>query len=151
MCFESLFNQIWQNHLKWARQEITSFQIQGVEMAFKTPQQSKICWWVLALVAGLLVLGCQLQANLIPGVASQRPQADAQATRPVNTGQQLPITAQAMVNDQLIELEVARTKAQQAMGLMYRTSVPDNRGMLFPFAPPSGSAFGCKMSPLTWI
>jgi hypothetical protein len=46
----------------------------------------------------------------------------------------LPITAQADIAGQMIQLEVARTPQQQAMGLMYRPALPDDRGMLFPFS-----------------
>ena len=48
-------------------------------------------------------------------------------------GQMLPITAQAIIKDTVIDLEVAATPEQQAMGLMFRQTLPDNRGMLFPF------------------
>jgi hypothetical protein len=45
----------------------------------------------------------------------------------------LPVSARARIGDRPIELEVAKTVEQQAMGLMYRTSLPDDRGMLFEF------------------
>ena len=35
-----------------------------------------------------------------------------------------------------IDIEVARTGDEQARGLMFRTSLPDTSGMLFPYAPP---------------
>jgi uncharacterized protein len=35
-----------------------------------------------------------------------------------------------------ITIEIADTPEKQALGLMYRTSLPDNRGMLFTHAPP---------------
>jgi uncharacterized membrane protein (UPF0127 family) len=37
---------------------------------------------------------------------------------------------------EVIQLEVAETQEQQALGLMFRTEVPDDHGMLFPFDPP---------------
>jgi uncharacterized membrane protein (UPF0127 family) len=63
---------------------------------------------------------------------------------PTPTGQMLPISAQAEIRGQRILLEVARTPQQQQMGLMYRTSLADNRGMLFPFAPPQPVSFWMK-------
>jgi hypothetical protein len=46
----------------------------------------------------------------------------------------LPISAQATIpNGAKINLEVAKTPEQQAMGLMYRPALPDDRGMLFVF------------------
>ena len=47
--------------------------------------------------------------------------------------QVLPITAQAIIKEQVINLEVAQTPQQQAMGLMFREALPDDRGMFFPF------------------
>jgi hypothetical protein len=35
-----------------------------------------------------------------------------------------------------IDIEVAETSEQKALGLMFRTSLPDNQGMLFPHASP---------------
>jgi uncharacterized protein len=37
--------------------------------------------------------------------------------------------------DHTIEIEVAETNEQKALGLMYRTSVPPGTGMLFPYGP----------------
>lgn len=54
--------------------------------------------------------------------------------KPENAGQMLPITAKVTIKGTVIELEVARTPQEQAIGLMFRTSLADNRGMLFPFA-----------------
>lgn len=74
-------------------------------------------------------------------------------TRPSNfafegQGQSLPITAQAKLGGQLIDLEVARTPDQQAMGLMHRPPLPDNRGMLFPFQPARPVSFWMKNVPV---
>lgn len=38
-------------------------------------------------------------------------------------------------------VEVARTEAQQARGLMYRKSMPRDRGMIFPFQPARYASF----------
>ena len=83
------------------------------------------------------------------GCSPALPAANADATgilaskSPTATlGQVLPISARARIADRplaepskRIELEVAKTTEQQAMGLMYRTSLPDDRGMLFEFKP----------------
>jgi len=50
-------------------------------------------------------------------------------------GQILPVTAEVEIADQTLGLEVAETPQQQAVGLMARESLPDDRGMLFPFEP----------------
>lgn len=41
-------------------------------------------------------------------------------------------------------VEVARTPEEQARGLMYRTSLAPDRGMLFPFAKPKFASFWMK-------
>jgi len=56
-------------------------------------------------------------------------------------GQVLPISAIANLGSQTFNLEVAQTPKQQEIGLMNRTFLPDNQGMLFPQDPPSPVAF----------
>jgi uncharacterized membrane protein (UPF0127 family) len=56
----------------------------------------------------------------------------------------LPISAKLLVNQEIIELEVAQTPQQQQIGLMYRDSLLPNRGMLFPFNPPQTVSFWMK-------
>lgn len=63
-------------------------------------------------------------------------------------GQVLPITAQATLAGEAFDLEVARTAAQQQLGLMHRKALPDNRGMLFPFSPARPVAFWMKNVPV---
>ena len=58
--------------------------------------------------------------------------------------QQLPISAQFTVGDTVIELETARTPEEQAIGLMNRTELAENRGMIFPFSPPRIARFWMK-------
>jgi len=70
----------------------------------------------------------------------QTPVAETQA-------QYLPISAEAEINGQTIQLEVARTLQEQAKGLMYRPPLPDDRGMLFPFDPPRPVQFWMKNTP----
>ena len=62
-----------------------------------------------------------------PGLQSQGLSMTAEG------GQVLPITAQAIIKERVFNLEVAQTPQQQAMGLMFRETLPDDRGMLFPF------------------
>lgn len=79
---------------------------------------------------------------LLPLSSSAMP--NLKAEKIVNLGQTLPISAQAIVAGRTIGLEVARTSQQQAMGLMYRTALADDRGMLFPFEPPQPVKFWMK-------
>jgi uncharacterized membrane protein (UPF0127 family) len=48
-------------------------------------------------------------------------------------GQKLPIEAEIKIGETTLELEVANTPEQQQIGLMYRKSLAENRGMIFVF------------------
>jgi len=63
-------------------------------------------------------------------------------------GQLLPITAIAEIKGERFDLEVAQTPDQQALGLMFRSALPDNRGMLFPFSSPRRTRFWMKDVPV---
>ncbi|WP_017306244.1 DUF192 domain-containing protein [Spirulina subsalsa] len=72
----------------------------------------------------------------------------SQLTQVPTEGQMLPIRAIAQLGGQEIELEVARTPQEQAIGLMFRDEMPDNRGMLFVFASPRRVNFWMKNVPI---
>ncbi|MGD1942167.1 MAG: DUF192 domain-containing protein [Leptolyngbyaceae cyanobacterium] len=59
-------------------------------------------------------------------------------------GQILPVTATVELGEQTIGLEVAHTPQQQAIGLMAREALADDRGMLFPFEPARPVSFWMK-------
>lgn len=92
-----------------------------------------IRFWGVLLVTGSLLLGCQApsQGNRSPAISMGVPQY-------------LPITAKVNIHNHWIELEVARTPAQQQLGLMFRPHLPANRGMLFPVSPPQVASFWMK-------
>jgi uncharacterized membrane protein (UPF0127 family) len=62
----------------------------------------------------------------------------------ITESQLLPITAETEINNQKIKLEIAETKREQDTGLMYRTSLEKNRGMLFKFKSPQKISFWMK-------
>lgn len=104
-------------------------------------------WSALAgsmVTVGLLAAGCAS----IPAISSTPSPTVAKTSHPVvqdmAMGQTLPISAQVKVGEQTIGLEVAKTEQQQAMGLMYRKQLEDNRGMLFSFNPPRPVGFWMK-------
>lgn len=78
------------------------------------------------------------------GQGQPSPQANSNSPAQTSLGQTMPISAKAIVAGQEIQLEVAQTPQQQEMGLMYRTSLAANRGMLFPFNPPQPINFWMK-------
>jgi len=99
----------------------------------------------LILTFSILLLGCDYSST-----NSQTEKTVVEAT-PVNNNQpqSLPISAKLIVNNEIIELEVAQTPQQQATGLMYRDFIPPNRGMLFPFNPPQTVSFWMKNVPIS--
>lgn len=96
------------------------------------------------VMVSLLTPGC----TSVPAISSPPSpvvsQTASTAVQEMAMGQTLPISAQVKVGDQTIDLEVAKTEQQQAMGLMYRQQLEDNRGMLFSFSPPRPVGFWMK-------
>lgn len=91
---------------------------------------------ILCLSLGVLLLGCSgLEAKPSPS------ESPVPITTPSAMGQVLPLTASFKAGDQVIKLEVAKTPDEQATGLMFRTSLADDRGMLFLFNPPRPTQF----------
>jgi uncharacterized protein len=98
--------------------------------------KSQIIAWVSL---GLLLAGCStIEAKSLP----TQPPMSSPSNAPM--GQVLPLSAFFQVANQTIKLEVARSPEEQATGLMYRTSLADDRGMLFPFNPPRPTQFWMK-------
>ena len=73
----------------------------------------------------------------------------AKASEEIKQGQMLPITATAKIGEATIQLEVAQTPEQQATGLMFRETLPDDRGMLFPFEFERTARFWMKNVPVS--
>lgn len=99
-------------------------------------------WLTVGL--GMLLMGCASAATDVAPV-SHPPVSSSpivQATAPL--AQSLPISAIGVANGQQVRLEVAQTPQQQAIGLMGRTSLADDRGMIFPFNPPRPVQFWMK-------
>lgn len=102
---------------------------------------------VSALMLSVLLMGCSPPAPANSETGTPQPPKPAVSQPSVqgsSQGQQLPITAQTQIAGQTIDLEVAQTPQQQAIGLMYRSSLPANQGMLFPFDPPRSVSFWMK-------
>jgi uncharacterized protein len=69
---------------------------------------------------------------------------NAQAKKPIEPSQKINFTLDAKVKDKTWKVAVAATPEQQQMGLMFRTVLPDDEAMLFPFDPPRPVAFWMK-------
>jgi len=58
--------------------------------------------------------------------------------------EQVPLTIQTSTGKHQFTVEVARTAEQQAQGLMFRQSLAPDRGMIFPYDPPTDASFWMK-------
>ncbi|MFB2835129.1 DUF192 domain-containing protein [Floridanema evergladense] len=103
----------------------------------------------LSLGLGIWLMGCSAIASvngdtaLIPQKERIKFSNDRELAE--NLGQMLPISAKAtFVSGEVVQLEVTRTPEEQSLGLMYRRSLPDDRGMLFSFSPPQRVSFWMK-------
>ena len=54
------------------------------------------------------------------------------------------LTIKTSTKIQKFRVEIARTEAEQARGLMFRESLPDDGGMIFPMKPPRDASFWMK-------
>ena len=77
--------------------------------------------------------------------SAQTPTPGPSADESAQSGlQQVPLTIRAANGPHPFTVEVARTPEEQATGLMYRTSLAADRGMIFPFDPPQDASFWMK-------
>ncbi len=119
--------------------------LQSYRQYNRPPQRLKLNpsqGWKFALVFSVWLMGCSGPLKAVQSSAT--PSQSAPPPVQASLGQNLPISARATIGGQVIQLEVARTVEQQAMGLMYRKSLADDRGMLFPFNPPRPVNFWMK-------
>ena len=94
------------------------------------PKKSYI---ILSLIV-LLISSCKELSAQDRSTNNQKRIIVADVEDSFTRGQMLPITGQAFIKETVINLEIAQTPEQQSMGLMFRDALPDDRGMLFPFA-----------------
>jgi uncharacterized protein len=108
--------------------------------------------YLLAIILSIFLASCSPPTPAVPPTTTPtETQVPMYSDRPLtkNAGQQLPISAVAIVpNGTKIQLEVARTPQEQAMGLMHRPELPENRGMLFSFSSPFQASFWMKNVPV---
>ncbi|RYY42856.1 MAG: DUF192 domain-containing protein [Sphingomonadales bacterium] len=80
----------------------------------------------------MLALGA---AMLLPGCTAKDSDAAAQAE-----AKQATVTVESGANRHVFKVDLARTPEQQKQGLMFRTNIPADGGMLFAPYPPEGGA-----------
>ena len=83
-------------------------------------------------------------AVAVAACSPQTPTA-AEASAGAQTGlPTVPLTIRSANGDHRFTVEVARTAAEQATGLMFRRALPANHGMIFPYDQPTPVAFWMK-------
>ena len=87
-----------------------------------------------AIVLAALLAGCSANGTA-PGVAQERSAAGLE---------QVPLTIRSGGREHRFTVEVARTRQEQATGLMNRQSLAPDRGMIFLYAPPEQATFWMK-------
>jgi uncharacterized membrane protein (UPF0127 family) len=92
--------------------------------------------WFAFIIAGLLAVGCQKNTPPAP-VTPVSPSAPA---LPTHAQPKLPTMKLWMGSEEIIA-EVALNEEQQRVGMMFRTNIEENSGMLFVFAGPSRQSF----------
>jgi uncharacterized protein len=97
---------------------------------------------ISSILLSIFLAGCMASSST--PVASAPPKPSPIAAEKLLPGQSLPIRAEVKIGQQTIGLEVAATPMEQQIGLMARTSLADDRGMLFPFKPARGVNFWMK-------
>ncbi|PTQ09397.1 hypothetical protein CLG96_14415 [Sphingomonas oleivorans] len=90
-----------------------------------------------AVAVALALVGCGAQ-----------PAADARETG-ASASALVPLTIQTAKGARRYSVEVARTPAEQERGLMFRTEMPADQGMIFPMDPPRPATFWMKNTVLS--
>lgn len=96
-------------------------------------------WGACALVA------CSPQVAAEAGPAVEATQAD---THPVSGLTIIPLTVTGDSGKHAFRVEVAATPQAQSKGLMFRTELPDDEGMIFPYDGTRAQSFWMKNTPL---
>ena len=95
-----------------------------------------------AIAALSLLSGCALASTAsadTAGCTAGAAQEDSEAGL-----QQVTLCIQSKKKNHSFMVEVAATSAEQQRGLMFRTALADNRGMVFPFRQPRMASFWMK-------
>ncbi|MEY4239331.1 MAG: hypothetical protein RL339_1932 [Pseudomonadota bacterium] len=91
---------------------------------------------LFALLAATLV-ACS------PGAGGAAPAA-SKAVHPESGLEVIPLTVTSASGTHRFKVEAARSAMEQAKGLMFRTKLGPDEGMIFPMSPPRGASFWMK-------
>jgi uncharacterized protein len=102
--------------------------------------------WCVIILAALIVVGCGNPAA--PGsVTPTTPSAPAAPALPTQAQPKLP-TMKLWMGAEEVTAELALTQEQVMTGMMFRTNMEENAGMLFVFGRPYQASFWMKNCPL---
>jgi uncharacterized membrane protein (UPF0127 family) len=87
-------------------------------------------------------LACALAA-CSPGAGGAAPAAP-RTVHPQSGLEVIPLTVTSAAGVRSFRVEVARSASEQAKGLMFRTRLGPDEGMIFPMDPPRGASFWMK-------
>lgn len=93
------------------------------------------------IAMALALAACSSQAS--ESVAAPQPTADVAETgrHPISGLEVIPLTISQNGKVHRFRVEVARTREEQARGLMFREQMGPDEGMIFPYDPPQGLSF----------
>ena len=94
---------------------------------------------LISAAIGLALLLTAWSAN--PGEAASGSTQAAAAVHPVSGLKVVPLTVTHAGKAHAFRVEVAATGEEQATGLMFRTAMGADEGMIFPMDPPRGASF----------
>jgi uncharacterized protein len=81
--------------------------------------------------------------------AEASPVAQPPAGHPVSGLRVIPVTIVTDTGRHVVRAELAATPAEQAQGLMFRTEMGADEGMIFPRNPPDVASFWMKNTPMS--
>lgn len=98
---------------------------------------------VIRSVVVLIGSSCLLACNAVASENETR--ADPAAAQISESGLRLvPLTVTSQAKEHRLTVEVAQSSKEQAQGLMFRTKLPPNAGMIFPFSVDRMASFWMK-------
>ena len=96
-------------------------------------------WWKQSLGAVLILLTAACSPHAATGGAAAP--AASSAVHPVSGLAVIPLSISGSGTVHRFRVEVARSEAEQEKGLMFRTAMGADEGMIFPMNPPRSAAF----------
>jgi uncharacterized membrane protein (UPF0127 family) len=101
------------------------------------------------LMLGLLLAACSPGEGATAAASAQNPTAAQSARHPVSGLAVIDLVVESGGKKLPFKVELADTPEAQARGLMFRTALGDNEGMIFPSDTPQQRSFWMKNTPLS--